>query len=216
MAAEGGIGPPLYDAAKWFCRKPRPTHAALASTSGVPAADATDAIDNMHALLNKLTNGQTMSFSQHVQRDRDNSCQATPFLDNVPRHPDGMISPTLVCARLAAAKRGKALGPAFEAPELCRAIPQELTALFDPLVQKACLTLIGPSKLGDPKLFSSQRIRQARVINTRTEGPYGWATRCPSVSVPLSDPWSAGMLRVLLLLVSSAWDGTVLASTWLM
>ena len=42
---------------------------------------------------------------------------------------------------MARTKRGRALGPLLEAPELCRAAPVELAALYDPLIVKSCLSL---------------------------------------------------------------------------
>jgi hypothetical protein len=135
-AAIDGIAPPLWNAVKWFAgRRQIPAHQ-LADFDGRPAADAQEAAANAHSMLARLTDGTTLGLAQYVDRQRKVTSEEAAYLENVPRHVSGMVAATQLTLQLARAKRGKALGPCQEPPELCRHFARELALLFDPLVQK--------------------------------------------------------------------------------
>ena len=151
-AAVEGICPPLYDAVSWFAGRPRATNAALANQFGEPAADAEEAARNAHDLLARLTGGTTQELEAHIERQRDVSSAEASFLEEVARDVGGMVPLTLLTTQMAKAKRGKAMGPSLQLPEMYRSVPIQMASLFDPLVQKMCLSLTSAVQMGAARI----------------------------------------------------------------
>ena len=115
------------------------------------APDAASGAANANGLLNRLTSGTTSRFATHLKGQRIRNNESIGYLDQVERHPLGMVPMTSLCERLAKAKSGKAMGPLHEAPEACHLFAQQLARIYDPLVIKSCLTLTGPLQASGAK-----------------------------------------------------------------
>jgi hypothetical protein len=147
----------LWDAVKWFAGRRHVQAHQLANHDGAPAADAQEAAANAHSMLARLTDGVTIDLEHYVERQRDVSAAEAAYLEEVPRHASGMVPATLLTLQLARAKRGKALGPCQEPPELCRHFSRELASLSDPLAQKMYAALTPARQIGAARVTIIQK-----------------------------------------------------------